>query len=110
VEQLSKGNKYIAIMSALFSYSVVVVISLVATDMICLHDVSLRYTRVESVHRVEEGAPGQCTWHTWYPYLINRYSIRPLARNPSDLVVCVERSSLPQRRLGQQWTRLSGNL
>jgi hypothetical protein len=46
------------------SCSVVVAISLVATDMVCLHDVSLMYNCVESAHGVEGGAPGQHTWHT----------------------------------------------
>jgi hypothetical protein len=40
------------------------VVVAIATDMICLHDVSLMYTRVESAHGVEGGAPGQRTWHT----------------------------------------------
>jgi hypothetical protein len=45
-------------------WSVVVAISIVATYMICLHDVSLMYTCVESAHRVEVGALRQRTWHT----------------------------------------------
>jgi hypothetical protein len=44
--------------------SVVVAISPVAIDMICLHDVSLMYTCVESAHGVEGGALGQRTWYT----------------------------------------------
>jgi hypothetical protein len=55
--------------------SVLVAISLVATDMICFHDVSLMYTCVESAHGVEGGALGQRTWHTRCPYLINRYRV-----------------------------------
>jgi hypothetical protein len=31
---------------------------------VCLHDVSLMYTCLESAHGVEGGAPGQRTWHT----------------------------------------------
>jgi hypothetical protein len=42
----------------------VVAISLVAIDVICLHDVSLMYTCVESAHGVEGGALGQRTWYT----------------------------------------------
>ena len=67
VEQLSKDNECIVLMfccRVLLSCSVVVAIFFVATDMICLHDVSLIYTCMESTHGVEGGAPGQRTWHT----------------------------------------------
>jgi hypothetical protein len=63
VEQLSMTKKCIVV-SVLLSCFVVVAISLVAIDMICLHDVSLMYTCVESAHGVEGGALGQRTWYT----------------------------------------------
>jgi hypothetical protein len=45
-------------------FGVVVAISLVVTDLVCLHDVSLMYTCVESAYGVEGRALGQRTWHT----------------------------------------------
>jgi hypothetical protein len=56
---------------------VVVAISLVATDVIYLHDISLMYTCEESAPGVEGGVPGQRTWHTLCPYPINRYRRAP---------------------------------
>jgi hypothetical protein len=50
--------------SVLLWCSAVVAISLVAIDTICLHDVSLMYTCVESAYGVEGGALGQRTWYT----------------------------------------------
>jgi hypothetical protein len=35
-----------------------------AIRIVYLHDVSMIHTRVESAHRLEEGVPGQHTWHT----------------------------------------------
>jgi hypothetical protein len=52
---------------------------LVATALVCFHDVSLMYLCVESAHGVEGGALGQRTWHTWCPHLINRYTSRSVA-------------------------------
>jgi hypothetical protein len=52
-----------------------VAIKLVATALVCLHDVSLMYLCMESAHGVEGGALGQRTWHTWCPHFINRYKM-----------------------------------
>jgi hypothetical protein len=41
-----------------------VIASYRAIMMVCLHDVYLMYTCLESAHGVEGGAPGQRTWHT----------------------------------------------
>jgi hypothetical protein len=46
-----------------FCYAVVATFCMAVTR-VCLHDVSLMYLCVESVHRVEGGAAGQHTWHT----------------------------------------------
>jgi cytochrome b len=43
-----------------------------ATIRVYLHDVSLMLVRVEGAHGGEGGAPGQHTWHTQCPFLINR--------------------------------------
>jgi hypothetical protein len=59
VEQLSRDKECIVV-----SILLLCPVSLLATDMACLHDVSLIYTCVESAHGVEGGAPGQHTWHT----------------------------------------------
>jgi hypothetical protein len=64
VDQISEGKECSVVLSVLFLCFVVVAILPVATDMICLHDVSQIFTRVGSVHRGEGGAPGQHTWHT----------------------------------------------
>jgi hypothetical protein len=50
----------------------VVVAIYMATIRVYLHDVSLMLVRVEGAHRGEGGAPGQHTWHTQCPFLINR--------------------------------------
>jgi hypothetical protein len=63
VEQLSNVKECILV-SVLLWCSAVVAISLVAIDTICLHDVSLMYTCVESAYGVEGGALGQRTWYT----------------------------------------------
>jgi hypothetical protein len=42
-----------------------------ATIRVYLHDVSLMLVRVEVAHGGEGGAPGQHTWHTQCPFLIN---------------------------------------
>jgi hypothetical protein len=43
-----------------------------ATIRVYLHEVSLMLVRVEGAHGGEGGAPGQHTWHTQRPFLINR--------------------------------------
>jgi hypothetical protein len=50
----------------------VVVAICMATIRVYLHDVSLMLVRVEGAHGGEGGAPGQHTWHTQCPFLINR--------------------------------------
>jgi hypothetical protein len=62
VEQLSKDNECIVLLFCFLCF-LVVAISLVATDMICLHDVALMYLCVESAYGEEGGALGQHTWH-----------------------------------------------
>jgi hypothetical protein len=47
-----------------------------ATVRVYLHDVSLMLVRVEGAHGGEGGAPGQYTWHTQCPFLINRNKLR----------------------------------
>jgi hypothetical protein len=42
------------------------------TDRVYLHDVFMMLVRVEGAHEGEGGAPGQHTWHTRCPFLINR--------------------------------------
>ena len=39
-----------------------------------LHDVSLMLVTVEGAHGGEGGAPGQHTWYTQCPFLINRHT------------------------------------
>jgi hypothetical protein len=55
VEQLSI---MISVLLCCVLSSVVVAISLVAIDIICLHDVFLMLVRVEGAHGGEGGAPG----------------------------------------------------
>jgi hypothetical protein len=54
VEQLSKIK---SVLLCLFCVPLPWLSSLVATDVVCLHDVSLMYTCVESTHDVEGVAP-----------------------------------------------------
>jgi hypothetical protein len=68
----------------------VVVALYMATIRVYLHDVSLMLVRVEGAHGGEGGAPGQHTWHTQCPFLINRNIIQPnrVVRLYS-LIVCI---------------------
>jgi hypothetical protein len=59
-------------------FCVTVVIALYrAIRIVCLHDVSMMYTCLESAHGVVGGSSGQRTWHTWRPYPMNRHKSNP---------------------------------
>jgi hypothetical protein len=80
-------------MKCVFFCCVVVVAIYMATIRVYLHDVSLMLVRVEGAYGGEGGAPGQHTWHTQCPFLMNRNTSTSVAVSATSTLHSVSKSA-----------------